>query len=430
MMLISDLVSVIIILFCYISAYYVSLYSLAVYIDPDEVKLLYPSISERQRELLNKLAGDPRAFMQIAIVFKSLVLIVCSFLAIKLLNSLIANLDFESSRAIFTPLSLVGVWLIYILAAEYLPRRSSRRAISPQMVKHLWGIGIIYLIFLPIIKIYRDALRRSGQVTRVTEEEKEEIVERAIETLADEAGIGESIVEENEKEMIGQIFQLDQTIVKEIMIPRIGITAIEQSMSFKDIRKLVEKDGHSRYPVYDDKIDKIVGLLFVKDLFNRMPEPGEVFDMQKYLREPYFVTESMVIGQLLTEFKSRRLHIAIVADEYGGVAGLVTLEDIIEEIFGEIQDEYDWEEEKISKLPDGRYLVDPGMMVDKMQDFFDTEFKQGELDTVGGMIYDLVGSVPTEGQMIRWHGYEFEVSKVEGQRIVRVKVEQIPSRNS
>jgi len=428
-MLVVDLVSIAVVVICYVSVYYVSLYSLAVYIDPDDVKTLYPSISERRRELLNKLANDPRAFMQIAIVYKSLVLIACSFLMIKLSDSMVGSLDIHSSRAILTPLSLAVVWLIYILAAEYLPRRSSRRAISPQMVKHLWIIGITYVLFSPVIKLYRDALRRSGQTTKVTEEEKEEIVERAIETLADEAGIGESIVEENEKEMIGQIFQLDQTVVKEIMIPRIDITAIGQSMSFRDIRTLVEKDGHSRYPVYGETIDTIVGLLFVKDLFNKMPEPGEIFDIQKYLREPYFVPENMVIGQLLTEFKSRRLHIAIVADEYGGVAGLVTLEDIIEEIFGEIQDEYDWEEEKITKLPDGRYLFDAGMMVEKMQDFFDTEFSQGNFDTVGGMIYDLVGSVPGEGQTIRWHDYEFEVAKVDGQRILRVKVQQVPSRN-
>jgi len=428
-MLIADLVSVVVILGSYVSVYYVSLYSLAVYIDPDDVKSLYPSISKKRRGLLNKLANDPRAFMQIAIVYKSLVLIACSFLMIRLANSFITGLDFESSRALITPLCLVAGWLIYILAAEYLPRRSSRRAVSPQMIKHLWGIGIIYVLFSPVIKLYRDALRRSGQTTKVTEEEKEEIVERAIETLADEAGIGESIVEENEKEMIGQIFQLDQTVVKEIMIPRIDITAVERSMSFRDIRKLVEKDGHSRYPVYGETIDKIVGLLFVKDLFNKMPEPGEVFDIDKYLREPYFVPESMVIGQLLTEFKSRRLHIAIVADEYGGVAGLVTLEDIIEEIFGEIQDEYDWEEEKITKLPDGRYLFDAGMMVEKMQDFFDTEFSQGDCDTVGGMIYDLVGSVPGEGQVIKWHDYEFEVAQVDGQRIMRVKVRQIPAKS-
>jgi len=283
-------------------------------------------------------------------------------------------------------------------------------------------ITLVYVIFLPIVKLYRLALKRSGENFPVTEEEKEEIVERAIETLAEEAGIGEAIVEEDEKEMIGQIFQLDQTVAREIMVPRINITAIEKSMSFKDIRAVILKDGHSRYPVHDGTIDKIIGLIYVKDLFNRMPEPGEEFVLTKYLRKPYFVPESKVIGELLTEFKAKHLHIAIVVDEYGGVAGLVTLEDIIEEIFGEIQDEHDLEEAEFSELPDGRYRVSASMMMEKLQDLFDTDFEQKDYDTVGGLIYDLVGSVPAEGLKIKWHEFEFEVEKVEGQRILYVKV--------
>jgi magnesium and cobalt transporter len=281
------------------------------------------------------------------------------------------------------------------------------------------------VIFLPVVQLYRLALKRSGESSPVTEEEKEEIVERAIETLAEEAGIGEAIVEGDEKEMIGQIFQLDQTVAREIMVPRIDIMAIEKSMSFKDIRALILRDGHSRYPVYEGTIDTIVGLIYVKDLFNRMPEPGEEFVLTRYLRKPYFVPESKVIGELLTEFKAKHLHIAIVVDEYGGVAGLVTLEDIIEEIFGEIQDEHDLEEAEFSELPDGRYRVSASMMMEKLQDLFDTDFEQEDYDTVGGLIYDLVGSVPTEGQKIKWNQLELEVEKVEGQRILYVQVRSL-----
>ena len=222
--------------------------------------------------------------------------------------------------------------------------------------------------------------------------------------------------------MIGQIFQLDQTVVREIMVPRIDIIGIERSMSFSDIRKLVLKDGHSRYPVYDDTIDRVTGMIYVKDLFSRMPEPGEKFVIGKYLRKPYFVPETKVIGELLGEFKAQRLHIAMVADEYGGVAGLVTLEDIIEEIFGEIQDEHDWEEADFTKLAEGEYRVSAGLLVEKLQDYLETDYKQGEYDTVGGLIYDMVGSVPKEGRKIRWHDIEFEVERVEGQRILHVKV--------
>ena len=193
-------------------------------------------------------------------------------------------------------------------------------------------------------------------------------------------------------------------------------------MSFKDIKTLIKKDGHSRYPVYEKTIDKILGLVYVKDLFNDPPEPGEKFNLAKYLRKPFIVPESKIIGELLKDFKQKRQHIAIVVDEYGGVSGLVTLEDIIEEIFGEIQDEHDSEEDDIVRLKNGLYKVNAALLIETLQDFLGTEFDQGNYDTVGGLIYDLVGSVPDEGQKVKWNDIEFEITKVEGQRILTVKV--------
>lgn len=410
----------VVIIAVYVTAYLVSLYSMAVYIDPDEVETLFPGISPARRGFLMKLARDPRAFVQIAVVYKSFALIIITAISLQLMRWLseAAGVDV----ALLLPLGLAVHWLLYIVVVEYLPRRSTREAIDQRMVGHLWVIIIVWAVFFPIVQVYRKALRRTGEGEKVTEEEKDEIVERAIETLADQAGIGETIVEEDEKEMIGQIFQLDQTVVHEIMVPRIDIIGIDKSTSFADIRKLVLEDGHSRYPVYDGTIDKIIGMMYVKDLFSRMPDAGEKFVITKYLRKPYFVPATKVIGELLGEFKARRLHIAMVADEYGGVAGLVTLEDIIEEIFGEIQDEHDWEEAEFTKLAEGQYRVNAGLLVEKLQDYLDTDYAQGDYETVGGLIYDLVGSVPREGQKIKWHDVEFQVDKVEGQRILYVKV--------
>ncbi len=418
-----ELILIVVIIVGLLSGHFISLYSLAIYIDPDELETLYPRISKSRRNLLKKLADDPRVFTQTAIVYKSFVLIALSFATLSFVRLLSLHVGVDD--AVLIPIGLFSVWLVYLFSVEYLPRRSSRRAINLEMTRHLWMITVVYVLFLPIVKLYRLALKRGGESSPVTEEEKEEIVERAIETLAEEAGIGEAIVEEDEKEMIGQIFQLDQTVAREIMVPRIDITAIEKAMSFKDIRTVILKDGHSRYPVYEGTIDKIIGLIYVKDLFNRMPEAGEEFVLTRYLRKPYFVPESKVIGELLTEFKAKHLHIAIVVDEYGGVAGLVTLEDIIEEIFGEIQDEHDLEEAEFSELPDGRFRVSAAMMMEKLQDLFDTDFEQEDYDTVGGLIYDLVGSVPAEGQKIKWHGFEFEVENVEGQRILYVRVRSL-----
>lgn len=404
----------------YITAYLVSLYSLAVFIDPDEVESLFPKASREQHEQLERLVRDPRAFRHIAIVFNSFALVVITIAAL-VIQQVIWPVTFLGLTGMYA-LTLAVIWTLYVVIVEFLPRRKSRKAINRAMLRHLWLIGTVYQIFFPVVRLLRSGLLRSQSDEPVTEEEKDEIVERAIEALADEAGIGEPIVEQDEKEMIGQIFQLDQTIVREIMIPRMDIVGIEKGMSFADIRKLVEQDGHSRYPVFDGSIDKIVGMVYVKDLFNNLPEPGEPFVMGKLLRKPYFVPESKVIGELMQEFKRRRLHIAIAVDEYGGVAGVVTLEDIIEEIFGEIRDEHDEEADEITKLTNGEYIVNASLMVEKLQDALDTEYEQEEYDTVGGLIYDLVGSVPVEGQQIRWNDIEFVIEKIEGQRIRSVRV--------
>jgi len=409
------------ILFGFFSAYVVSLYALAVYIDPDEIDKLLPGMSGRRRSLLMKLARDPRAFVQVAAVYRSLALIVITASALVLMAGQVP----EAYVYRVCPVGLALLWLLHIILIEYLPRRSSRKAINIKMIRYLWLITAIYVIFLPIVRLYRNALLRIHHEERVTEEEKEEIVERAIETLAEQAGIGEAIVEEDEKEMIGQIFLLDQTQVREIMAPRIDITAIEKSTGYAAITKLVRENGYSRYPVYEGTIDKTIGILYVKDLFSNMPQPGEEFVISDYLRKPFFVPESKVIGDLLREFRSRKLHIAIVVDEYGGVAGLVTLEDILEEIVGEIRDEHDSEVDEIRRLSDGRYVVDAALRVEKLQDRLSIDYDQEDYDTVGGLIYDLVGSVPDRGDHVRWHDIDFEIIEVDGQRIKTVRVHKL-----
>jgi magnesium and cobalt transporter len=318
--------------------------------------------------------------------------------------------------------NLLLVWALFVLVAEFLPRRASRRPVPQRMIHWLWLISLLHWVLKPVVIALRKGLQRSGVDRPVTEEEKEEIVERAIETLAEQAGIGETIVEEDEKQMIGQIFQLDQTQVREIMSPRIDLIGIEKSTRFSEIQDLIRHDGYSRYPVYEGTIDKIIGVLYVKDLFNNQPRPGEEFVVSDYLRQPYFVPETKVIGELLREFRAHKFHVAIVVDDYGGVAGLVTLEDILEEIVGEIQDEHDSEEDDIRLQPDGSYVVDAALRLDKLQELLGTSFEQDENATVGGLFYDLVESVPEVNREVDWNGVRLTVLKLDGQRILAVRV--------
>lgn len=410
-----------VIVWAYISAYVVSLYSLAVYLDPEEVETLLPHISKRRRQFIIKLAGDPRVLMQIATIYKSFALMLLTLMSALLVRNVATQLQISS--VYFYVGGLFIVWVLYIAFVEYMPRKASRRVMdTTRAPRYLWLVTSIYVAFYPLVAAYRAALKRIKSEESTAEEQKEEIVERAIETLADQAGISETIIEEDEKKMIGQIFLLDQTVVREIQIPRIDIVGIERNLTFREIQQLIQRDGYSRYPVYEETIDRIVGILYVKDLFANLPEPGERFDINKYLRQAYFVPESKIIGDLLREFKATKLHIAVVVDEYGGVSGLVTLEDILEEIVGEIQDEHDVEEAQFIPQSDGRYLVDAAMLVEELQEALDTDYEQGDYDTVGGLLYFLIGGVPTQGMTIAWHDLEFEIMRLDGQRIKKVRV--------
>jgi len=405
----------------YLTEYIVALYALAVYIDPEEVETLFPGISRRRRRFLNTLVADPRAFVQVLAVYRSFVLILNTTLTILFVQSL--HPEGVPIQWYYYPLFMLIVWLLHIIFVEYLPRRTSRTAIDKSMHRHIWIISTIYILFFPVVRMYRHAFKRLNEEQNVTEEQKDDIVERAIETLADQAGIGGSIIEKEEKEMIGSIFMLDQTVVREIMVPRMDIIGIHDTASLKEVQLIVKESGYSRFPVYFKAIDSVIGILYVKDLFSDLPDTNQAFSVRKIMRPSYFVPETKVISELLREFRTEKVHIAIVADEYGGVAGLVTLEDILEEIVGEIQDEHDEEvEEEFVKLTHNTYVLDAGMLIEDLQSQLDTDYDQGDHDTVGGLIYALVGSVPKKGATVNWHDFQFQIDEVVGQRIKRLRL--------
>lgn len=414
------LIYIVLIVIFYLTANWVSLYSLALFVNPDEIELMHPHLSERQRRFLINSADNARGFIQVAAVYKAFALIAITVFTVLLIQSLGDILGMLKWLA--WPAGLFLVWFGYVMIVEYLPRRASRFGIHRRMAGRLWLIQIISYSVWPVVSAYRAAISRGNIWDPLSEKEKEDIVERAIESLAEQSGIDETIMEEEEKEMIGRVFLLDRMPVREIMVQRVEIVGIESSMSFNEIRDLIRRDGHSRFPVYEKTVDKIFGILYVKDIFNHMPEAGEAFDLKKYLRKPYFVSENKVIGDLLTEFKLGSHHIAIAMEEHGGVAGLVTLEDIIEEIVGDIRDEQEPEETEFASLPDGRFLVNASMRVEKLQDYLHTEYEQEDYETVGGLIYHLIGSVPKPGQKVKWHDLEFEVDKIERRRIKYVRV--------
>jgi len=237
-----------------------------------------------------------------------------------------------------------------------------------------------------------------------------------------------SELEEDEKRMVSRIIEFGDTSVKEIMVPRIDIVCASLDISLNKVKELIRKHGHTRIPVYRDSIDNIIGILHAKDLLSIEGEAD--LDLSKLVRKPYFIPESKKIDELLKEMKKEKIHLAVVVDEYGGTAGLVTMEDILEEIVGEIQDEYDMEEEKIKKIDEQNSRVSASLSIEDLNEALGTDIPEKEFETVGGYIYDLVGSVPKEGEVLESSGLKFIVEKVVGQRIKTVKVVKLKKSKS
>lgn len=399
--------------------YTYSLYSSVAYIDPEKIEHIREKLKGFRKKYLMEIESNSKIFLQLAVIFKSFLLVLLLALVVLITNKLIYLFEIIPVVGYLTGFAIV--WLLYLTFVEYLSRRRVLKVTETDILKSLRLLALVYIIFKPFLYLYSRVLSIE-KMEKISEDQKEDIIERAIETLAEQAGVSEPIVEEDEKEMIGQIFQLDVTEVREVMIPRIDMVGIDKNSPFDDARKLTKKFGYSRYPVYDDSPDKIIGILYIKDLFTGLFQEKSPFDITKHLREPYFVPEKKKISELLSEFKANKVHIAIVVDEYGGTSGLVTLEDILEEIVGEIQDEHDYEKEPLIHLPDNSLRVDAGLSMEKLIDELNLDYETEEFETIGGLIYDLVGSVPSIGTTLKWKDIIFEVDKVEGQRIISVKV--------
>lgn len=232
---------------------------------------------------------------------------------------------------------------------------------------------------------------------------------------------GESLIEEGEKEMIASIFELGKTLVREVMVPRIDLVALEVDTDIQEALDVILAAGHSRIPIYEDSVDNIIGVLYAKDLLRVFRNGQAQIQLHSIVREPYFVPESKPVDELLRELQQRRVHMAIIVDEYGGTAGVVTIEDLLEEIVGDIQDEYDREEPEVQQLGDGEFLFNARVSLDEVNELLDVELPSDGGDTLGGFIYSQLGKVPNVGEEVHFAQVTMRVLSVDGNRIDQVR---------
>lgn len=374
----------------------------------------------RRGAVVDRLLGQPRAAMA--------AILVANMTANALLTALVAAVllrDYGLLRGALLAallvtglISLVGELVPKVLATKYPVRMAALTAYPVAAASFLLRpfTGVADKVVRSVTG--SDDLRGRGGVTE--EELRSYLVLSSTEGVL---GAGES-------EMIDSIFEFGETAVHEVMTPRMDIYALPETATLAEVRAVLAESQRSRLPVYREDLDDIVGVLYVKDLLPYLAgaEPGSSFRLSTVLRKTHFVPEVMKCDDLLRDLRQQGRFLAVVVDEYGGTAGIVTMEDLLEEIVGEIRDEYDDDEEPrlVEALAGGGFAVDARLHVEEAEEDLPFEFPEGEFDTVGGFVFNGLGHLPEVGEEMTWDRWTFRVTAMEGHRIRRVEVRPAP----
>ena len=348
------------------------------------------------------------------------------FVAVKLFN-------LETANALINTVSMILVTILIsyvtLVLGELAPKRIAMKKSEKVAFKAVPILLFINAIMKPFVKILSFSTNIILRIFGIDpNEQEEEVTEEEIRLMVD-AGEENGVLEESQKEMINNIFEFDDAVVADVMTHRTDIEAVEITDSIEDVVKISVEMGFSRIPVYEDDLDNIVGVLYVKDLLpyvgRNLPQGKKI---SKLMREVSYVPESKKCGDLFEEMTEKHTHMVIVSDEYGGVAGLVTIEDLVEAIVGNIQDEYDMEEEEAVQLNETTFDIDGTADIEEVEETIEIKFPEGEYDTIGGFMMSELGFIPTDSQeaVVEYGGFRFTVKEVDERRIERILAEKLP----
>jgi putative hemolysin len=380
---------------------------------------------------VRRLIDDPGRFLAVSQLGLTFIgFFASAFAAVSItesLRTLLTGLGMEAALAENVSLIVVTLLLALftIVFAELIPK--SIALASPERFALVLSrpVDLLIRLFGPIVSVLNGITRWVARSMGVDMNHEAQISADELRLIVERGG-EQGVLEAEEEQMINAVIELGERRVHEVMVPRVAIAGLAADASLEDAIDLVVDVGHSRIPVYRDSIDEVVGILYAKDLLPYLkPDAGPRPALRKLLRPPVLVPESMTIDDLLHELQRRKVHIAIVLDEYGGTAGLVTIEDLLEEIVGEIQDEYDVEEPMVVRLSDHEARVDGRADVDELLELFDLDLEledAEEYDTVGGLMYHRIGGVPAPGDSIEVDGLRLTVESTDGRRVGKVLV--------
>ena len=370
----------------------------------------------QRAQLIDRMLSDPARFLSTLLILKSLAYIIAGALAV----SLATSLHWAGGRTV----AIVAlIWLTF-LVVQIVGRGWALRQPETVALAIAGAVNLVAMILAPLsLLLRRLAAHARGGADEVTAES----------VFLSEDGLrflihvreGEGVIEEDEKQMIAGIFEFGETTVREIMVPRLDIVAVEVNAPLSEALNLIIANGHSRIPVYEDSIDHLLGVLYAKDLLLCLRDGSQDTPVRQLLRRAYFVPQSKKLDELFGEMQAQRIHMALAVDEYGGTAGLVTIEDLLEEIVGEIQDEYDSEEPQLKKLAPDIFIFNARYDIDEVSRLIDLDLSitHESIDTLGGFIYSQLGRVPEQGESIQFGEWRFTVLSVDSRRIEQVRVE-------
>ncbi|MFL0196692.1 hemolysin family protein [Clostridium sp. WILCCON 0269] len=339
------------------------------------------------------------------------------------------NIPYSSKISVI----IITILLSYItlVFGELFPKRIALQHSEIIAMVFIRPILFISKIMLPFVKLLSGSTNLIMKLFNLsTENVENQVSEEEIRSMI-ELGQENGIFNQSELQMIEGIFKFDDKLAKEVMTPRTEVFGIDIDHMFSDTVKDIIEEKYSRIPVYKDDTDNIVGILYIKDLFVEiMKNSIDDIDIRALLRTPYFVPENKNIGVLFKELQSTKNHMAILIDEYGGFSGIVTIEDLIEEVMGNIFDEYDDNEQYISKLDENTYLVSGLLSIYEVNEFLDLELKSDNSDTIGGFVVELLGSIPREGEenTVEYEDIIFKIERVDEKRIESLKI-YVPDKN-
>lgn len=364
---------------------------------------------------VNKMVENPGKLLGAILVGNNLVNIGASALA----TSIMIQLFKETGIVIAT----IGMTILILIIGEITPKTLAAQYSETVALKVAPILSVIILILSPIttvmVSITNVIIKMFGGKVNV---KQPFITEEELRTMV-HVGHEEGVLEGEEKKMIYNVFEFGDSQVKDVMTPRTDMIAIEVSSTYEEVINRFKEEQFSRIPVYEETTDNIVGILTVKDLILFSYQGNdEQFDIYQYLREPFFTYEFKPVTELMKEMRQKRLGMAVVLDEYGGTAGIITMEDLVEEIVGEIRDEYDGHEHDIEVVRENEYIIDGNIRIDEVNEMIGTHLESDDFDSIGGYVLGLFGRLPEMREMIEAGGISFIVEEVDKNRIERLRI--------